>query len=256
MYYINKIIGWVLSPMGILFLGLGLGWFLCRFGAKRSSDRVVVLGRWMGGIAIVLTWLLGCGVTTCFLGASLEGNEIDICSQSPESFGRVDAIVLLGGGMGLHHKCGRAEMFGSADRVWTAAKLWQKLQLPVTVSGGGADAEKVFLRDFGVPDDMMMSFPEARNTEEESRMIWKKLAESSEKPRILLVTSAWHMPRSKMLFERVGFEVVAAPADYEMAYALEEPLQVKDFFPHADAMCRNSYALKEWVARFFYWLKG
>ena len=157
--------------------------------------------------------------------------------------------------MAVHQECGRAEMLGGADRVWTAAKLWQKLRLPLTVSGGGAEAEKIFLRDFGVPDEVMLSLDEARNTEEEARMIWKRLAEGAPKPRILLVTSAWHMPRARTLFERVGFEVVPAPTDFEMTFSLEEPIRVRDFFPCADAMSRNSYALKEWVARFFYWLK-
>lgn len=263
MYYVNKIVGWCLSPLGILFLGLGLGRALCYIGEKRASRLVVRCGRCVVGAILVLTWILGCGITTRFVGASLEGDEVDVCSRTPESFGKLDAIVLLGGGMGLHAKCGRAEMFGSADRVWTASRLWQKLKLPITVSGGAASAEKTFLKDFGVPEDAMLSFASARNTEEEARMIWAKLSESgadvsagAPTPRILLVTSAWHMPRSKMLFERVGFDVVAAPADYEMTYILEEEVQPRDFFPSADAMIRNSYALKEWVARFFYWLKG
>lgn len=70
-------------------------------------------------------------------------------------------------------------------------------------------------------------------------------------PRVLLVTSAWHMPRAKMLFERAGLEVVAAPCDYEMHYAAEKPIEISDFFPSADcsALCRNSAAIKEWVAR-------
>ena len=74
--------------------------------------------------------------------------------------------------------------------------------------------------------------------------------------RILLVTSAWHMPRAKTLFEREGPEVVPAPTDYEMHYCAESPLKCVDFLPSADALWRNSVAVKEWVARFCYWLKG
>ena len=74
--------------------------------------------------------------------------------------------------------------------------------------------------------------------------------------RVRLVTSAWHMPRARMLFERAGIDVLPVPTDYEMHYCAELPLQIKDFFPSADALWRNSVAVKEWVARFCYWLKG
>ena len=73
--------------------------------------------------------------------------------------------------------------------------------------------------------------------------------------KILLVTSAWHMPRARMLFEHAGFEVVPVPCDFEMHFMAEEPVQLRDFFPSGDCLARNSWCVKEWVARFFYWIK-
>ena len=55
------------------------------------------------------------------------------------------------------------------------------------------------------------------------------------------------MSRAKLLFERAGFDVVPAPADFEMSCALERPVKFEDFFPSAEALMRNSYAVKEWV---------
>lgn len=245
MYYINKIVGWALSPMGMLFLGLGLGTGLrCLRGSRRSRS----LGAWVIGVTLVAFWFLGTGIATRVIGVPLEGEE------APEigtlQVGGYDAIVLLGGGMGVHEKCGRAEMFQGADRVWKAAKLWKAYHvegdgMKMTLSGGSAAKSTIpLLRDFGIEGDVFLMFEEARNTEEEARMI----AEAGIK-RILLVTSAWHMPRARMLFERAGLEVVAAPCDYEMHYAAEEPLEIKDFFPSAEALMRNSAAIKEWVAR-------
>ena len=74
--------------------------------------------------------------------------------------------------------------------------------------------------------------------------------------RIRLVTSAWHMPRAKTLFERAGLEVIPAPTDYEMHCFAELSPRPRDFVPSSDALNRNSFAVKEWVARFCYWLKG
>ena len=108
----------------------------------------------------------------------------------------------------------------------------------------------------GVPMSALSFADVARNTEEEAREIGAKAkAEGEEKKiRVLLVTSAWHMKRAKMMFEKYapGLEVVAAPTDYEMHGAAENPVEFADFLPNADALLRNSYAMKEWVARFGY----
>ena len=236
MYYVNKIVGWCLSPMGLLFLGLGVAWLLRVFRlGPRVLPRVIV------GVTLVGLWVLGCGVTTRFIGLPLEGEEIS-AANLPRN-GKYDAIVLLGGGMGAHAKCGRAEMFTGADRVWTAARLWkaQGGNLKITLTSPGVDKSTIpLLKDFGVDEKTLLCFKDARNTEEEAKLI----AAAGIK-RILLVTSAWHMPRAKMLFERKGFDVTSVPTDYEMHFAAELPLEVRDFFPGAEALVRNSAAVKE-----------
>jgi len=249
MYYVNKIVGWALSPIGVLFLGLAFGMLLCTFG-NRAGGMWRKAGRWILALSLVQAWIFGCGVTTRIIGVPLEGVEREF---SVESLPCADAIVLLGGGMGIHEKCGRAEIYGAADRVWMAARAFKAGKAPfMTVSGGGAEGEIAFLADFGVDTNRIVKLEAARNTEEEARLISSLITNH---PKVLLVTSAWHMPRAKMLFERAGLDVVPAPTDYEMTAAAESTLGVGDFFPNADALVRNSYAVKEWVARALYSLK-
>ena len=131
-------------------------------------------------------------------------------------------------------------------------KAHQNGDVKLTLSGGGVEQSTVpLLKDLGVDEKALVFFPEARNTEEEAQMI-----AASGIRRVRLVTSACHMPRARMLFERAGIDVLPVPSDYEMHYCAELPLQIKDFFPSADALWRNSVAVKEWVARFCYCLKG
>lgn len=250
MYYLNKIVGWALSPLGLLFLGLGFAWLLGRIHRGCWAR----LGRWIGGLTIALVWVFGCGVTTRFIGLPLEVEEVEL-----DSLPNADAIVLLGGGMGAHEECGRPEMFSGADRVWSAARLYKQGKAPLmTLSGGSSSKSTVpLLVDFGVSTNALVILEDPRNTEEEARAIVRLFdgsdcAMEKSKPKVLLVTSAWHMPRAKMLFERQGLEVIAAPTDYEMHFAAERPLEFADFFPNAEAMSRNSYAIKEWVARIGY----
>lgn len=247
MYYFNKIVGWALSPFGILFLGLCLGWLFRKFSLRKTGLTFTTL-------ALVFTWLLGCGVTTRLIGPALEGDEITQTASEP-----VDAIIVLGGGAGEHKHCNRAELYSGADRIWEAARQYRRYAaqyptapLPVFCTGSGTElSTRPFLVDFGIPKESITCLEEPRNTEEESKAIRSLLSSSS--PRIALVTSAWHMPRAETLFIRVGFEVVPCPTDYEMHAAAERPLEIGDFFPSAEAFQRNSYALKEWVARFGYW---
>ena len=253
MFYVNKIIGWLLSPLGMLFLGCLCGALLRRCGGCIGKRRLSRLGTLLVVISLCLFWFLSCGLTTRFIGVPLEGDEVPLLDTL--ELGGCDAVVLLGGGMGVPEKCGRAEMFSAADRVWEAARQWKAHQdgnVKLTLSGGGVEQSTVpLLKDLGVDEEALVFFPEARNTEEEARMI-----AASGIRRVRLVTSAWHMPRARMLFECAGLEVVPVPTDYEMHYCAELPLQIKDFFPSADALWRNSVAVKEWVARFCYWLKG
>ncbi len=237
MYYINKIVGWCMSPMGLMFLGLALAWLLNLRGWKRTA-------KWIAGLSLAAIWCLGCGWMTWILGLPLERMSGSKCVLDYESIPQADAIVLLGGGMGFHQECGAPEMMSGADRVWVAAKLWKagKAKL-MTLSGPDPSKSTIpLLKEMGVDEKSCVSFPEARNTEEESKMI-KSLGIK----KILLVTSAWHMPRAKMLFERRGFEVVACPADFEAHYIWEEPVKFGAFFPNGDALNRNSYLAKEWV---------
>ena len=253
MYYVNKIVSWVLSPIGLLFIGLVVAAFL-RWRVRGAFAAFAhKAGAALAVACLVLFWILGCSFTTRFIGVPLEGEEAPPAESI--DLGGVDAIVLLGGGMGRHTKCGRSEITMCADRVWETAKLWKAHRRPsmkIVVSGQGARESTVpLLKDLGVSEDDLLFVPKARNTEEEARML-----ASSGIRRVCLVTSAWHMPRARMLFERAGLEVRTAPADYEMHFAQENPIEIGDFFPSAGALLLNSLAVKEWVARFLYALKG
>lgn len=66
-------------------------------------------------------------------------------------------------------------------------------------------------RQLGVPETAILT-ASAHTTREESVRIERLLRPRSVR-KILLVTGAQHMVRAKPLFERAGFEVLAAPAD-------------------------------------------
>ena len=63
--------------------------------------------------------------------------------------------------------------------------------------------------------------------------------------RILLVTSAYHMPRAKGLFEAQGLEVVPAATDHEVV----SRRLWRNLLPETSALDGSSRAIKEIVGR-------
>ena len=258
MYYLNKIIGFLISPIGIASVGLVIA-VVCAW-LKR-----VRLARWIGGVTVVWLWLWMTPFMTRFVGAPLE-QEFLICGRVPavESFLEADAIVVLGGSMGSDtNLSGYAEMWTSADRVWQAARLWKAGKAPKIIATGDEARESTLglLKDFGV-DEKCVEFLDARNTEEEARVVGEVVfnrvervdrvegesgvSGQSVKPKVLLVTSAWHMKRARMMFEKYanGVEVVCAPADFEMSMAARKGWSM---LPDAYSLHLNSVAVHEWV---------
>ena len=138
-----------------------------------------------------------------------------------------------------------AEMASGADRVWQAVRLFKAGKAPVIVATGfyPQDTTLPLLKDFGVAEESV-SFLEARNTEEEAKGIAKRGYK-----KVLLVTSAWHTKRARLMFEKYapGIEVVCAPADFEQTIMAENFFSPKAILPDANAFYLNSTAFHEWV---------
>ena len=171
-----------------------------------------------------------------------------------------DAIVVLGGGIGANTNAyPYAEMYAACDRVWHAARLYKAGKAPVVIpSGAEEDVSSVaLLLDLGVPRRAILTEPKARNTEENARFVEKTVLcawqarRARGRPRVLLVTSAWHMRRSLLLFRKYApaLDVVPAATDYESTVG-RRPLRFTDFIPSADTLAVNAYAFREVVG---YW---
>ena len=240
MYYINKIVGFVVSPIGGAIAGLLCSLAFSRLGRKRVAQ-------WVGGLTIVWLWLWMTPIMTWVVGVHLE-REFLVDGRVPlvEAFPEADAIVLLGGSMGIETNLSSyAEMWPSADRIWQTARLYKagKAHKVIATGNGSVDTTLPLLKDFGVEEECV-SFLDAKNTEEEA----KSVAKMGYK-KILLVTSAWHMKRARLMFEKYApsVEVVCAPADFENSIVAARPFSFSVFLPDPGAFIGNSVALHEWV---------
>ena len=113
----------------------------------------------------------------------------------------------------------------TADRFIQVVKLYNSGKIKnILISGGnGKDTEESFreaawvkgeLLAFRVPDSVIIIEDQSNNTKENALNSKRLLDSLHFKPPYLLITSAYHMPRAKLLFEKYGVPVDGFPCNY------------------------------------------
>lgn len=249
MFALFKWILWLCLPSTIVLIGIALTalWLLTR-KQVRPAFCLLLLD------ALLVTAMLP--ITAAKLGSSLE-RQYPL--KSITEIGKADAIVLLGGGLGpMRPGFPYTECYASADRTVMAARLWKAGKAPVIIPTGelAALSEKPLLETMGVPATAILCEERARDTAENADYTFKLLEERKCKT-AFVVTSAWHLPRSMMLFKSAEIEFIPVSCDTEASLALAQwsvmPLWQKlpSFASGAQTM---AYA-KEWLGILFYSLR-
>ena len=197
----------------------------------------------------VWLWFWSAGIAGRIIGLPLE-REWPIIAAEDQS--NADAIVVLGGGISQQREgFPTPDLKQGADRAWYAAKLYAAGKAPIVVtSNAGAErCDNILLMDFGVPGSAIKLETSARNTEENAKFVAKMLGNNK---KILLVTSAWHMRRSILMFKKYapGVEVIPAATDYESLSGFSESISFNDFKPDGGTLATNIAMFKEIVG---YW---
>lgn len=179
--------------------------------------------------------------------------------------GAPDGIVVLGGAFDTVVSAARGEiaLTDAAERMTVTADLARRYpSARVVFSGGsgqlvfeGASESDLALRLFeslGVPKERITLENRSRDTTENARFS-KVVAAPKPGERWLLVTSAYHMPRSIGVFRREGFAVEAYPVDWRTRGPAD---LTRPFESLADGLKRSDTAVREWVGLVVYWLSG
>jgi uncharacterized SAM-binding protein YcdF (DUF218 family) len=117
------------------------------------------------------------------------------------------------------------------------------------------------LKTLGVPNSAILQDPTSLNTYQNAVNV-KKIINERGIRRVLLVTSAMHMPRSLRIFQRQGIEAIPAPTDFLVTQQeLEEPnnstqATILSLLPDADRLEMTTRALKEYLGTLIYRLRG
>lgn len=210
--------------------------------------------------AALFLWLAGSGFVAEPLARSLERRVLP-----EDEMASAEAIVVLGGGAGPALPPRKTvELGDEGDRLLHAARLWRAGKAPAVVVCGGrsnpsltpepeASAMAEMLGFLGVPAEAILEERASRNTWENA-LEARRLLEPRGVRRILLVTSAMHMPRAAGVFQHAGFDVLSAPTDFQVVDRQgsvfdEGALRglVGFILPSADALALTTRVLREYM---------
>jgi uncharacterized SAM-binding protein YcdF (DUF218 family) len=275
-YLLSKLLPPFIYPLGLacilVLVSLALAGRSRVPGIARSG-----VWRWQAPLlwaAFACLWLGGNRLVAMSLLRSLEWKHLPSPEVSTYSE-RAEAIVVLGGGTrAFDYPRLSSEVNEAGDRLLYAARLYRRGVAPrILLSGGSArlsgregptDAENManVLLDVGVPQEALVLESFSRNTRENAVETWSILSDIGIE-RVILVTSAVHMPRAESVFRQVGFEVVPAPTDYQVTQGVwthyTRPnllIQTYNLIPTAFHLEQTTRALKEYVGLIVYRLRG
>ncbi len=215
-FALSKTLGIMLLPTNFL---IGLGFV----GAMLLFTRFAPLGRKLVVASLVLLAICGFSPLGNLLLVPLEARF----PPWDDTHGAPDGIIVLGGSIDPERSAARGVTVfkGSVDRIVAAAALAHRYpKARIVFSGGSAnfvsdDSAKeadyvvsVFER-LGIAGNRLTMERRSRNTQENAEFT-KTLVSPKPGERWLLVTSAFHMPRSIGVFRKAGFAVEPYPADW------------------------------------------
>jgi uncharacterized SAM-binding protein YcdF (DUF218 family) len=163
--------------------------------------------RWLG--AVVLAGLVTSTVTPMW---NIAGKYIAVAPEIEPA----DAIVVLAAGVmsdgSLNDESLRRAVHGFS--------LYKRGLAPKIVLSGPRNSDGIveavvrtkLALEMGIPADAVLQEIAVNTTRDEARRVGELLAIGNSS-RILLVTESLHMRRARLVFERAGFHVAAAPSD-------------------------------------------
>jgi uncharacterized SAM-binding protein YcdF (DUF218 family) len=247
------------------------------FGALLIPSNLIIA---IGAVGLMLTWSrfqsVGRKLIACSLAALLVCGYFPIgtlllvpletrFSSWKAEDGEPAGIIILGGGVELVLSAayGSPVLDYEGSRIVVAAALARRYPNARLVYAGGnpdlfqqeakeADIAAAIFESLGISRDRLQIERQSRNTDENIRFS-KALADPKPGERWLLVTSAFHMPRSLGIFRKVGFVVQPYPVDWK---TLGWPDLFKIQSNFLSGLSLTNLAVHEWIGLIVYRMTG
>ncbi|HET9594999.1 MAG TPA: YdcF family protein [Anaeromyxobacteraceae bacterium] len=247
---LSKIVDLAAGPLTWVLALLALA-----LATRRPRARVTA-----AALALVLLWAASTPVVANRLAAAIEGGAVETARPDVA----YDVVVVLSGAVdaAASRASGHTELMAAADRITAAFELLREGRARVALLSGGpvtrppgeageaALAARLLAR-WGIDPARLLVEDESRNTHENAVAAVRILRQRAA-ARVLLVTSAAHLPRALGCFRREGLVPDALPVDRRAG--AESGVQA--WLPRAGELAQTSEMLHELAGRLAYWVMG
>ena len=246
MIYLHKLLPLIVSPLGLVILLIILG---------------VAFRRWK---MIILSCFVLLGSALPVTGHLIWlGLEQQHPPKSLDRLGSYDAVVVLSGGMlsGFKYKGTFRSEWADPDRFFAGIEVLKSGKASTLIFTRGslpwrnlpAEGEllKIKAIEVGLDVTQIILSDTVSNTAEEALVV-KELMEENGINKILLITSSFHMPSAKLLFDRQGIDSDTFPVDFK---ATGRGFNWLSFLPSAGGFGLTSGGIREYIGRLYYELK-
>jgi uncharacterized SAM-binding protein YcdF (DUF218 family) len=253
-FVLSKTLGYLLLPTNFL---IAIGFV----GAILMATRFASLGRKLVIAAVLLLVICGLSPLGKVLLYPLEARF----PQWHATRSAPDGIIVLGGSIDadLSVVHNTPVVRGAPDRIIVAAALARRYPTARVVFSGGsanlvsndareADFAGAIFDSLGVDKSRLIMERGSRNTQENAEFS-KALVKPKEGERWVLVTSAFHMPRSVGLFRKAGFAVEPYPVDWRVG-GRDDLVTLSNVA--VEGLARTDLAIREWMGLVAYRLTG
>ncbi len=274
--FLSKLLPLFFYPLGLssLLIAIALANLLWR--SKRSRNASVAsksltlfkknrLSSILLGIALAILILSSNEIFSKWLVRSLEWQNLPN-GELPQA----EAIVVLGGGT-RPRIAPRPwyEINEAGDRILYGSWLYKQDKAPLLLvtggraewlgEGGNPESEDMaaIAEIMGVPPSAIIQESQSFNTRDNA-VNTKQILDKRGINKILLVTSAMHMPRSLEIFRKNGIESIPAPTDFLSVNNENNKgwASVLDILPSTDALKNTTNAIKEYIGLMIYQIAG
>jgi uncharacterized SAM-binding protein YcdF (DUF218 family) len=251
-FILSKILAFLLSPLFWVF-ALLLCSFFTKIEARAKKLRIASL-------IILYVSSNSFIVDECF--RQWEPVTPDYDRQST----KYDGAIVLGGIGEIDMRLEKINFGWSSDRLLQVLPYYYNNRIKkIIFSGGSGSIEfperregiyvQKYLKSIHIPDSAMIIESNSRNTYENAVFTKKMLDSLNVKGNFLLVTSAYHMPRSLAVFKKAGFKNLTPYITNKVSGSRRfTPDHL--LLPNQNALFSLHFLIHEWLGYIVYKIKG
>ena len=245
MIYLHKILPTFVLPIMLVII-------VILIGLIKNKKKLIY-------IAIGVLYILSTPIFSNNFFKLVEGSEYIKLISAIDS---ANAIVVLSGMLEINEVGDSTYIeWGDPDRFFGGIALFKAGKAQKLVFTGGkmpwdkakkteGEVLKEHAISSGIPSNKIFVTKDVENTADEAEAVKELISPSK---RIILVTSAYHMYRAKLLFEKQGFTVIPYKVDYKVERNKE--VTIIDYLPSSDNLKITESGIREIIGRLFYLVK-